>query len=333
VNELKADIFIPTSNRLDALAACLQSLELQSNINFRLIIGALKEDFKIRTLVKQFSHLDIIYFIQKSPGLIGAANEALLLASNEIFIRIDDDTVLSPAWYEEILSVFANDKNVGGVTGPTIMSAEGLAARDLTSFLEKFKSGKSPLYSLLYWIYADFLYQGKMLKPSLLLDSGVFTLGSNYPTSRNGDSPFVVGNLEACNWSCRTILLKSNGGFDEVYVRGLGDYHEADAALKIMHSGYKLVFNPAAWLQHNVEIGYVAKARPAPYWRIQNFIIFYFRYFPIKTLGQFLRFTTNLMLQNSYYLFRFLTTFKLNQLGALAGTAVGLFRVLFKFRN
>lgn len=330
---MKADIFVPTSNRFDALRECLESLSRQTNTDFRLIIVSMKENTKIRALIDNFNYLDILYLIQKSPGLIGAANEALLNSKNDIFIRIDDDTVLSEHWYNEIINTFNDDDMIGGVTGPTIMSAEGIKARDLTAFLDKFKTSKFPIFRLLNWVYTEYLYEGKMFEPSQLLSSGVFTIGSNYTNSLHGNESYIVGNLEACNWSCRTKILKENGGFDEIYLRGLGDYHEADAALKIMRSGYKLVFNPAAWLQHKVEVGRVAKARPAPYWRIQNFIIFYFRFFQIRSFGQLLKFCTNLFLQNAYYLFRFFTTGSLNQLGALVGTLIGILRVIIKYKH
>lgn len=327
---MKADIFVPTSNRIDSLTQCLESLQRQSNKNFRILLVGLKVDQRVTQLVARLNDLDIEYFIQKKKGLIGAANEALERAVNEIFIRIDDDTILTEHWYDNIIKAFESDDKIGGVTGPTIMSEEGLQSRDLTAFLEKFKNGKNIFLRIFYRLYNDYLYESKMHTVSTLLKSGVFTLGSNYKSAMDIDGIQEVSNLEACNWSARTALVRQIHGFDEIYVKGLGDYHESDAALKIKNLGYKLVFNPMAALRHNVEVGTVDKARPAPYWRIQNFIIFYFRFFPIRSSDQFLRFFTNLFLQNGYYLFRFLTTGKVSQLGAVAGTVVGFARVLFK---
>jgi glycosyltransferase involved in cell wall biosynthesis len=99
VQKMKADIFIPTSNRLDALNACLASLNHQSNKDFKLLLVGLKKDIRIEELIKSYASLNIDYFIQKRKGLIAAANEALSRASNDIFVRIDDDTVLDPNWY------------------------------------------------------------------------------------------------------------------------------------------------------------------------------------------------------------------------------------------
>lgn len=330
---MKADIFVPTSNRVDALEQCLESLSRQSRRDFRVLLVGLRKDEQVERLIARFPQIEIRYFLQKKKGLIGAANEALQIAENEIFVRIDDDTVQDEFWYENIIQTFESDARIGGVTGPTVMSEEGVQSRDLTAYLEKFKKSSNPLLRAFYSLYNDYLYEGKMYEVSQFLKSGVFTLGSNFKAALYLSAPVEVNNLEACNWSARTSLLKQIGGFDEIYVKGLGDYHEADAALKIKKTGHKLVFNPKVRLRHNVEVGKVDKARPAPYWRIQNFVIFYFRFFDIESIDQFLRFFTNVMLQNGYYVFRFLTTGKPSQLGAIFGTVVGFVKVICKYKN
>ncbi len=322
---MQADIFIPTSNRIDALHACLNSLGNQTNSNFNIILIGKNSDSKIQKLISRFSNLSINYFIQTKPGLIGAANEALSISKSEIFIRLDDDVILDPQWYTNLLKTY-KDPQVGGVTGPTILSPQGLQSRDLTTFIEKFKTSSNPLWKLIAKIYLEFLYEGKILKPSLFLPSGVFTLGSNYPSCLKLKKPIQVNNLEACNWSARTNLIKKVGGFDEIYLKGLGDYHEADIPFKISKLGYKLIFNPQAKLQHNVEVGTVSQARGKSYYRIQNLIIFYGRFFPIKSPKQLAQFATNLTLQNIYYIYTFLRTGRVDQLLSIPGTFTGLFK-------
>jgi glycosyltransferase involved in cell wall biosynthesis len=330
---MKADIFIPTSNRIDALSQCVASLDNQTRKDFKVYLVGISKDEEVKKIIKKYNNLDIEYFIQNKKGIIGAGNEALKKSRNEIFVRIDDDVVLDSHWYENLLETYAKDEKIGGVTGPTIMSAKGIKSRDLTAFLSKFKKSRNPIFKFFAYIYNDFLYEGKIYEVSRFLESGVFTLGSNFEDCLKPKNSFEIDSLEACNWSSRTLLLKEVGGFDEIFLKGLGDYHESDAAFKIKRLGYKLVFNPKVNLRHNVEIGKVEKARPAPYYRIQNFIIFYFRFFKIKKVSQFFKFSTNLGLQNGYYLFRFFTTFKLNQLGSIPGTFVGLIKIFFLPKN
>jgi GT2 family glycosyltransferase len=122
-------------------------------------------------------------------------------------------------------------------------------------------------------------------------------------------------------------------GFDEIFSKGLGDYHEADGAFKIRCMGYRTVFNPGAALRHNVEIGKIEEARPASFYRIQNFLIFYLRYFRIDSPRRFFKVFLNVVLQNAYYAFKFVRTGKVGQLGAIPGTIVGLIRGLAQERN
>lgn len=328
IKKNRSDIFIPTSNRADSLKKCLLSLNKQSNKQFRVIVIGIKKSRNIESLIKKHAKCDIVYKIQKNKGLINAANEALNISKNEFFIRIDDDVVLSKNWHKEILKTFDSDKKIGGVTGPTIMSTKGIESRDLTKFISKFSAANNILDKFFKYIYLNFLYENKYDEVTRFLPSGVFTLGSNLRSSLNIKNLKEVDSLEACNWSVRTKLLKKIGGFDRIYLKGLGDYHESDAALKIKSLGYKLIFNPKVRLNHNVEISKVPRARPASFYRIQNLFIFYFRFFRIRSFGQILKFAINIMMQNGYYLFRFVSTGKFNQLGSVVGTPIGLIRGL-----
>ncbi len=323
---MKADIFIPTSNRINALNNCLTSLNNQTDKKFNVFLVGLKKDKDVEKLVASFKNLKIDYFLQKKPGIIGAANEALKKTKGEIFIRTDDDVILDKGWFKNLIQTYQEDKMVGGVTGPTIMNKKGIESRDLTAFLNNFKKSQNLFSKLLNLIYYRYIYEGKIKEVSIFLKSGAFSLGSNFSDCLKIKNIIQVDGLEACNWSCRTKLLKSLGGFDEIYLKGIGDCHESDIPFKIKKLGYKIVFNPKAKLEHHVEIGKVQKARPASFYRIQNFIIFYHRYFPIKSFDQLLRFKVNLLMQNGYYFYRFLTTGNFSQLGAIPGTIVGLFR-------
>lgn len=326
---MRADIFIPTSNRIAPLTACLESMSAQSLKDFQIILVGLSKNEGVEKLIRKFNDLSINYVIQKDKGLVSAANLALTYSKNDIFVRIDDDVIIDRGWFSALIDTYDSDNKIGGVTGPTIVSDEGMKSRDLTSFLEKFTKSRNPFLRLLSYLYVGVLYENKMYDVSSFLKSGVFTLGSNFKSCLNIKGLVEVNNLEACNWSCRTELLKKIGGFDSIYVKGLGDYHEADAALKIKNLGYKLIFNPKASLKHNVEGGKVESSRPNSYYRIQNFIIFYFRFFKIKSPEQFFKFTLNLTLQNCYYVWKFFRTLNLSNLGAIPGTFVGLLKVLF----
>ena len=278
---IDADIFIPSSNRIDSLKTCLDSLDRQTNKNFHIIIAKIRENKAVDHLLKKYPRLSIYSFVQVKRGLIGAANESLGKSRYPIFIRVDDDVEMKPFWFDSLIKTYRADKTIGGVTGPTIMSKDGLNSRHLTKFIGEIQSNDNMLFRVIKG-YLKIIYEDKMYEPSMFLKSGAFTLGSNYPKALKIKHLIDVDNLEACNWSCRRNLLLKIGGFDESYTKGLGEFHEADAARKINCLGYRLIFNPQVQLKHNVEQGKVQDARGESFWRIQNFVLFYFRFNRIK---------------------------------------------------
>ena len=48
MNKIRADIFIPTSNRVEQLKKCLDSLQDQTNKQFKVLLVALKPNEKVK---------------------------------------------------------------------------------------------------------------------------------------------------------------------------------------------------------------------------------------------------------------------------------------------
>ncbi|QQG44069.1 MAG: glycosyltransferase [Candidatus Roizmanbacteria bacterium] len=319
----KVDIFIPTSKDTHVLKKCLKSLNVQSVKNFTIILIGLNKDPAIEKLISRFNNLKINYFIQQKKGLVEAANEALIKSNGDIFIRVDDDVTVTKNWLKNILITFNKESKIGGVTGPTLVNEKVLNSRDSLNFILRFKNSNNPFSKLLNYVYETYLYENKMFEVGKFLRSGNFSIGANFSTCLKIKSQ-EVENFEACNFACKTSLIKRLGGFDETFAKGLGDYHEADMACKIRKSGYKIIFNPQAIVHHHIEAGGKIKSRPDSYNRIKNFIIFYRRHMKISSFDTLLRFSINVILQNGYYLYKFLTTGNISNLGSIPGTITGL---------
>jgi len=299
---IQANIFIPTTNRTKSLNKCLQSLNNQSNKSFAMTLIGIEKNTSTEQMIKKFTDLTIDYGIQKKPGLVGAANEALQKSEHKIFIRIDDDVIVDKNWFNSILLTFKKGSRVGAVTGPTLLTNKGMLSRDVTSFLEKFRQSKNPLYRLVFRIYDDYIYEKNMLDVGRFFRSGAFSIGANFKKCLQL-KPHEVENLEACNFACQTTLLKQLNGFDRTFEKGLGEYHEADLAFKIKGLGYKIIFNPEVKLWHHVENTFV-KTRPDSLNRLRNFIIFYKRHIGFRNLDYFLRFSAHLFGQISYHIYK-----------------------------
>ncbi len=130
----------------------------------------------------------------------------------------------------------------------------------------------------------------------------------------------MVDNFEACNFACRTKLLKKLGGFSPLFSRGLGEYHEADAARKVIETGHKILFNPKAVVWHKVENGGTNKVRPDARYRIFNFIVFYRKHFKKNAIDYKIRFLTNVFMQNMYYIYKYFKSGDSKQLYCVMGT-------------
>ncbi len=314
-------VFIPTGNRKESLKKVLDSLKNQTYKNFETIIVDYRSKNEVFKLIDEYKKiLNIVIINQMEKGLSRAANLALEKAKGEIFIRTDDDVVMRERWLESIKETFGQDERIGGVTGPSIIPEEYIKNRDLFSFERKFKDGNF-FWKIIGEIYFNFLMEGEPYKVSHWFKSGAFSLGSSYPGSLKENFQ-EVNNLEACNFSVRTNLLRRIGGFDVTYT-GVGDYHEGDASFKIKNLGYKLIFNPKVILYHCPSQDGFFNDRPSSYPRMVNFIIFYLRNIKLDSFSKGVRFVSYIIFQDCYYFYQFIITKQSSQLGAIRGSVVG----------
>src|SRR3990167_6383348 len=317
---MQAIIFIPTLNRFTPLINCLDSLDKQSYRDFWVLMIAPAIDQKISNRLKNYT-FHIRYIKQGKTGLVEAANQALTLAGDsDIFIRIDDDVVVDKDWLTNMVKSFDKNQKVGGVTGPTLMTKKGIESRDVLSFIKRFYEDKSFLWQIVGKIYLKLIYNNNPYAIGRFFPSGAFSLGSNYAKSTKLPKPVEVDNLEACNFSCRTKLLRQLGGFDPIFNRGLGEYNEADIACKLRRLGYTLIFNPKALVWHKVETTKNNGSRPDAFYRIFNFIVFYRRHIKIDSFDKLFHLSCNVFLQNCYYIFKLWQTGNWQQLKAISGT-------------
>jgi glycosyltransferase involved in cell wall biosynthesis len=299
----------------------------QTYKNFEVVIVDGGSTDHTNDIVDEFSKKIPIVFATQSGGLIPQANKGWQIATGDIVTRTDDDVILTPDWLKEIAQTFANDETIGGVTGPTIIPEERLKGRDLTYFNQKMKDNPNVFWKLFSKLYYGFFMEGQPFAVSKFFRCGAFSLGSNYKDCLNLKGLIPADHLEACNSSIRRSLIERAGGYDPQYV-GIGEYHEPDLAYKVKALGYKLVFNPKAILYHCPSVSGVFKARPQAYGRSQNFILFYFRHIKPNTINKFFRFSSYLTFINLYWLFKFFTSFDINQLYGITGTFVGLIKYL-----
>lgn len=322
-------IFVPTGSRAESLRRVLNSLSKQTYKHFEVIIVDYRSKDMTFEVIERFrKKLKIKLINQKQKGLSLAANMALGKSEGSIFIRTDDDVEMTPGWLEAINATLTSDHKIGGVTGPTIVPPEYARNRDLFVFEKKFRQGAR--WKLVGKFYFGFLMEGRPYKVGHWFDSGVFSIGTNFKRSLKEPIQEVT-NLEACNFAVRTVLLRKVGGFDPVY-SGVGEYHEADASLKIKELGYKLMFNPKVCLFHCPSQDGFFNDRPDSYPRMCNFIYFYMRHIKLNSLRKFIKVVSYILFQDCYYIYQGLILRQFRLFGAVPASLTG-FYLYYRRRN
>jgi glycosyltransferase involved in cell wall biosynthesis len=325
---MKISVVIPTLNRAESLRKVFEDLRRQSYKDFEVVVLDGGSIDNTEEICQQYQTYFILSFHrQKSPGIVAAMNESLDYCTGDVFTRTDDDVALSENWLQEIVAVFKECPQAGGVTGPTIIPQDRRESRDLILFNVKIAAAKGLFWKLFRVIYYDYFMEGKPFAVSRFFKCGAFSLGSNYEESKTIKGITEVDYLESCNWSMRMELIHKVGGFDQRY-GGLSEYFEADAVYRIKNLKYKMYFNPKSWIKHLVDKGGNFKARSGTFGRAQNFILFYYRNIKPNTPDKILRFLAYLLFINLYFVYCFIKSRNIRQLSGIAGTLTALLKYL-----
>ena len=290
-----ATICIPVSRPNKTLESCLKKLEVQPVKKFQILLVT-KHVQKTKKIARLFPSLSIKISKQKGTGLVGAMNTGLELCRSPIFIRIDDDTEVEKGWFEGITHPFVNEK-IGGVTGPTVIPENRKNNRDVISVLTYLDTSNSILVKPLKWFFLSFLYEDKWKEIGKIFKSGTFSFGTNFSQSKKKPGQ-TVSYLEPSNSAFRTKALRSIGGFDNNFNKGLSEYHELDVCMKLTQNKWKLVFTPKASTFHCVS---PTGLRPDAENRLKNFIMWYTKYIGFPDFSHRIRFLANIFTQLLYY--------------------------------
>jgi GT2 family glycosyltransferase len=115
-------VCIPTMNRPEELKRCIKSILEQSALPDEIIIidDANLDQTIYRQIIEPFTGFK--YFKKDKPSLSASKNLAKGLASNDLILILDDDTVLEKDYIQNIYKIFTNDtkKDIGIVGGIAI---------------------------------------------------------------------------------------------------------------------------------------------------------------------------------------------------------------------
>ncbi|MBU1200201.1 glycosyltransferase [Patescibacteria group bacterium] len=251
----KLSVVICTKGRDETLKETLESLKKQSFKNWELVV------------------------VRETP-LSKARDLGWRRSKGEIVAWIDDDVVLDKDWAKNLVKIFDENKDVGGVSGPTIVPADLLKNR-MVFWWYGAKGWKKPLA----WIWKQTMLNGKPFAVGRIWKIGWWSPGSNFKECLKLKGLQEVDYLEACNMSLRRSLVKKVGGFDLGY-EGTSEWCEVDLAMRVARLGQnkvndrscKLVWSREVKLKHMVSRAGVYVDRRRLKERFKNYFRFYRRH-------------------------------------------------------
>jgi GT2 family glycosyltransferase len=227
--ELKVSVIIPTKNRVYDLEECIESLinQIYSIDELVVVDGSNDNETEncIRSLKEKNLNFDCVYLKQTKGGMAHARNIGIDYASGDVIIFIDDDVILDKRYMEEIVTVFANDKNkeIGGVGG----KAE--------------EKGNNKILHLFYPIFGIIFLRDSWKKGSVTI-SGHHT--------RLPDEPSYVEWLDGKSMAYRKNVLAEFRDDERLEILSPYAYYEdLDLSYRIGKK-YKLFLNPKAKAIH-----------------------------------------------------------------------------------
>lgn len=220
-------VVVCTRNRPAGAVAVLRDLMKQDYPNFEVVLvdNAPSNDETREAIEREFKNeTRIRYILEPRPGLSKARNRGWNEAKGDIVAYTDDDVLVDPHWVNGVVRGFSRADHVGCVTG-LVPSAE--IENEVQLFFDQ----------RVAW--------GTSCEPR------IFDMKENrkksvlYPYA---GSDFGTG----ANFSFSKKALQEVGGFDEALGAGAvtGGGEDLDAFVKVLLSGWRLVYEPTAIIGH-----------------------------------------------------------------------------------
>ena len=216
-NAKRVSIIIPLYNQVDYTVACLEALAQNTPeaANYEVILVDNASSDGTEAFLQQLSGDVIVHRNEQNLGFAKACNQGARLASGEILLFLNNDTIPHPGWLEGMLDVFASEARVGAV-GSKLLFPDGTIQHAGVVFADDGSPG--------HWLYQADL----------------------------ADHPLVNQrrDFQCVTAACIAIprpLFEQLEGFDEGYRNG---YEDVDLCLKIRKAGYRVVYTPDSVVTH-----------------------------------------------------------------------------------
>lgn len=221
-------VVIPTRERPERLAACLETLLAQEQPAAAIVVvDNAPSTARTRELVRSLQERSpqLRYEREPRPGQAWARNGGLMAAETPIVAFVDDDVLVDPGWLAATAAAFGAAENVGCVTGMILPAELDTEAQQLLEAYGGFAKG-----------FERRIFSIESAGPS---DDPLFP----YTTGAVGSGASMAFDRE---------LLLGFGGFETALASGAAPCggEELSAFLRVLKRGRAIVYEPSAIVWH-----------------------------------------------------------------------------------
>jgi glycosyltransferase involved in cell wall biosynthesis len=210
--QIRVSVVVPTLRRPDQLRRCLAGLREQQRPPDEVVVVRRNDDSATADLLATTDEPSVIKVVVDRPGTIAALLAGARRATGDVVAITDDDAIARPEWLARLIAPYA-DPGVGGVGG-----------RDVVH-------------------HGDEIEQGAETRVGLVTRMGRI-IGAHHI---GAGSLRPVDHLKGANMSFRRTALAFPEGLKG---EGATVYHELATSLYASSRGWRLMYEPAAIVDH-----------------------------------------------------------------------------------
>jgi GT2 family glycosyltransferase len=243
-------LIICTFKRPQALLTLLQSVKQQILYPNEILIIDGSPDAATEETLTQNSFLNLTYFKveEKNRGLTNQRNYGIarVSATSEVVCFLDDDTVLAPDYFEQIMTTYKNYPNALGVGGYITNEVTWqYVGMEYESKINEFYYDGWKRIDGTRFILRKKLHIDADTKPGFLPEfSHGRSVGFLPPSNKTYEVEQLMGGVSSFKKKVFETFQFSQ------YFEGYGLYEDADFTLRVAKTG-KLYLNTAAQLEHH----------------------------------------------------------------------------------
>ncbi|WP_339237379.1 glycosyltransferase family 2 protein [Paenibacillus sp. FSL R5-0517] len=205
-------IIIPTYNQREYVLQCVSSIEKHTPAPYEIIVvDNASKDGTAKAMLRKGGMVRVAA-LDQNRGFAGGVNHGLMMARGRHIIVLNNDTLVTPGWLDNMMTCLASDPKIG-VVGP------------VTNYIGGDQQIEVPYREV-----------GEMWS---------FAATQNRP---DADKHRITDRLVGFCWLFSRELLERVGYLDEGYA--VGNYEDDDWIIRVKLAGYQLAVAGDAFIHH-----------------------------------------------------------------------------------